>query len=142
MNQLKIFVVDDDIYSLNIFKQYLYILGNENVALFDSGISCLNQLSEKPDIIFLNYQMDTLSGYEVLDRIKRFDPNMYVVMISAKDGIKTANDSLKLGAFDYLQKGDDELVKIEKVLKKIVEVKDRHKLDKLVSANSIFNFHE
>lgn len=140
MNQFKIFVVDDDVYFLNIFKQHLLNLGCENVTLFESGTDCLNQLTEKPDVIFLDHQMDTLNGYEVLKKIKRFDPNMYVVMISAQEDIKTAIDSLKHGAFDYLQKGDDELKKIEQVLKKIDEVKDLLQRNKPSFIKTIFKF--
>lgn len=140
MNHFKIFVVDDDVYYLNMFKQHLLNLGCENVTLFESGTDCLNHLDEKPDVIFLDHQMDTLNGYEVLKKIKRVNPNLYVVIISAQENMKTAIDSLKHGAFDYLQKGDDEMMKVEQVLKKIEEVKDLLQRSKPSFIKTIFKF--
>lgn len=124
MDTLKIFVVDDDIYYLHLFQQHLLNIGYEQISLFENGTDCLKALNEKPDIIFLDHNMDTMSGYEVLKKIKRFDPNMYVVMVSGQEDIKSAVDALKHGAFDYIQKGDDEMTKIKDVIVKIIEVRE------------------
>ena len=124
MQNLKIFVVDDDLYYLSLFEQYLTNLGCADITTFERGTDCLNQLEEKPDVIFLDYQMDILTGYEVLKKIKRYDPNIYVVMISAQEEIKPVVDALKHGAFDYLQKGDNEPQKVREVLSRIMEVQD------------------
>ena len=124
MNDLKIFLVDDDAFYLNILKQHLHNIGCENVSTFENGTDCLNQLQDKPDVIFLDYSMDTLSGVEVLNKIKRNNPNIFVVMISAQGDIQPAVNSLKQGAFDYLEKGDDDQSKIKDVLQKIIDVRD------------------
>jgi len=139
-NQFKIFVVDDDAFCLNLFKQLLYNLGYENVSTFDSGVDCLNKLQEKPDVIFLDHNMDTFTGYEVLKKIKRHDPNIYVVMVSAQEEIKTAVDALKHGAFDYIQKGNGEEMKMKNVLLKIAEVKDLLERSKPSVLKKIFQF--
>jgi len=122
--KMKIFVVDDEVFYLNTFEQYIRNLGYEDVSTFENGPDCLNKLQEKPDVVFIDYNMDTFSGYEVLKKIKRFDPNIYVIMISAQNDIKPAVDALKHGAFDYIQKGDSEEDKIKDVLSRVVEVKD------------------
>lgn len=123
MTQLKIFTVDDDIFYLNIFAQHLRNLGIKDVTAFENGTDCLNKLHYMPDIIFLDYNMDTLSGFEVLKKIKRFDPNIYVVMVSSQEEIKPAIDALKHGAFDYIQKGETEEVNIHKVIQRIIDIK-------------------
>ncbi|GAA0891223.1 response regulator [Fulvivirga kasyanovii] len=122
--QFKLFVVDDDPFYINLFAFQLSKLGYENVTTFSSGVACLENLDQKPDVVFLDHNMDTYSGYEVLKKIKRYDPNIYVVMISAQEEIKTAVDALKHGAFDYIQKGDNETKRIKSVLIKIHEVKE------------------
>jgi len=124
MNELKIAVVDDDIYYLNLFKQQLLNIQCENVTIFENGTDFLNQLEEKFEVVFLDYQMDDLNGEEVLNKIKRYDPNVFVVIVSAQEDIKNAVEVLKKGAFDYLQKGDDELNKLKDILTKINQVKD------------------
>ncbi|MBL0132502.1 MAG: response regulator [Chitinophagaceae bacterium] len=119
---LKIFVVDDDLFSLNMYQQHLSNLGFENVKTFDNGTACLLCLTEQPDIIFLDHGMDILNGVEVLKKIKRFNPDIYVVFISGQADVLTAVNSLKFGAFDYIKKGEDDLRMIEKVMEKIQEI--------------------
>jgi DNA-binding NtrC family response regulator len=124
MNDLKIFVVEDNVVYLNLLKKYLLSIGCEDVTGYENGENCLNDLHQKPNVIFLDYYMDSLNGSEVLNKIKRFDPNIFVVMISGQEEVQTAVDFLKNGGFDYLKKGEDDMKNVEEVLKKIVEVKE------------------
>ncbi|MFQ3326617.1 MAG: DNA-binding NtrC family response regulator, partial [Salibacteraceae bacterium] len=68
--------------------------------------------------------MGTMDGLEVLKKIKRFDPDIYVVFVSGQEEIETATKSLKIGAFDYIVKGPDDTQKIEEVLIKINNVQE------------------
>jgi len=78
-----IFLVDDDVLCLNLYSQFLKQLGYTNVHLFDNGNDCLESLDEfKPDIIFLDYNMDDLNGIDVLKQIKKFNPAINVFVIS------------------------------------------------------------
>lgn len=140
MNDLKVFVVDDDVFYLNILEQYLRNLGLSNIRTFDNGSDCLDHIQEQPDVIFLDYHMENLSGYDVLKKIKRYNSNIFIVMISAQEEIKPAVDTLKHGAFDYIQKGNDELDKLEDVLGRIVEVKDLMERNKPSLIKKIFKY--
>ncbi|HQV67539.1 MAG: response regulator [Saprospiraceae bacterium] len=122
LNTKKIFVVDDDVFTSAIFKQHLQNLGYDDITCFSSGTLCLNHLQERPDIILLDHEMGDLTGFDVLIKIKRFDPNIYVVMVSGQEDMMTAIDSLKYGAFDYIIKGDDTTYKITKVMERIGEI--------------------
>ncbi len=142
MNSLlteKIFVVDDDHFCLNIYQQYLESLGYKNVICFSNGTDCLNHLTEKPEVIFLDHGMDILNGVEVLKKIKRFDPDIYVVFISAQENIETAVNSLKYGAFDYIVKGESDFEKIKLVLDKIRSVKELLKRNKPSILKKVFS---
>ena len=120
----KLFIVDDDALTANLYAQHLKNLGYEDVQLFDNGQDCLNALIQEPTIILLDHQMENLSGMEVLQKVKRFDPNIYVVFISGQEDIATAVDALKYGAFDYIIKGQNDLKSIEEVLVKIKNVNE------------------
>lgn len=120
----KLFIVDDDALTANLYAQHLKNLGYNDVQLFDNGQDCLNALIEEPTIILLDHQMENLSGMEVLQKVKRFDPNIYVVFISGQEDIATAVDALKYGAFDYIIKGQNDLKAIEEVLIKIKNVNE------------------
>ncbi len=135
-----IFLVDDDQFYLSIFEKRLLNKGYQVISSFTNGVDCLNSLGEKPDVIFLDHNMDTFSGYEVLKKIKRFDPNIFVVMVSGQEDIKTAVDSLKHGAFDYILKSNDDEQKINEVLEKITIVKDLQARKKPSILKSIFSF--
>ena len=137
--ELKIFVVDDDPFSLTMYEHHLRNLGYTNVTAFENGTACLNNLTKQPDLIFLDHQMEILNGVDVLKKIKRFNPNTFVVFISAQDDVQTAVNSLKYGAFDYIIKGDNDTVKMEKVLEKLHEVMDMMKKKKKGFLKGIFS---
>jgi polysaccharide export outer membrane protein len=139
--QLNIFIVDDDPFSLSIYEQHLINLAYGPVQAFESGTACLSALTQTPaDIIFLDHGMEILNGIDVLKKIKRINPDIYVVFISGQDDIQTAINSLKYGAFDYIVKGDDDLKRIDTVLKKIVTVKELLKRRSKSLLKSIFSF--
>lgn len=123
LSDIKVFVVDDDPFYLNIFSQYLYNFGIEDISLFENGWDALEQLKEQPVVVFLDKNMDDISGYEVLKEIKRHDPSIYVIMITAQEDVKAIVDSLKLGALDYIQKGNGEVERVKKILNRIVEIR-------------------
>ena len=68
--KLKIFLVDDEIFYLNILEQHIRNLGYEDISTFDNGYACLDNIQEIPDVVFLDYSMGELSGYDVLKKIK------------------------------------------------------------------------
>lgn len=119
---LKIFLVDNDSYCLNLYEQHLKAIGYNKIFTFDSGIKCINSLEMHPDIIFLDYRMEVLDGVEVLKIIKRFDPETFVVFVACQEDLKTAVNSLKYGAFDYILKEQQDFVIIEHMLEKVHDV--------------------
>ncbi|MFD2602745.1 response regulator [Flavobacterium suzhouense] len=123
-NQFKFFIVDDDVFCANVYEQYLTTLGYKDITAYSNGTDCLNNLHLNPDIIFLDHNMEDITGFEVLKKIKRYNPNIYVVMISGQENMKTAIDALKYGAFDYVIKGKDVCEKIGEVINKIIRVKE------------------
>jgi DNA-binding NtrC family response regulator len=115
----KIFVVDDDLFISELIAQHLKNLKFQDVTVYNDSVLALNELVQNPAIVFLDYNMDTLNGFELLTKIKRFNPNILVVMVSGQEDMNVAIESLKFGAFDYVVKGHNELNKIEEVLHKI-----------------------
>ena len=81
---INIFLVDDNLFSLATYEQGLEKLGYTNVSQFFNGTNYLDNLHQRPNIVFLDYNMDDLSGLQVLQKIRRFDPNIFVVFVSAQ----------------------------------------------------------
>jgi DNA-binding NtrC family response regulator len=100
----------------------------------------LDNLHLNPDIIFLDHDMNDLNGFEVLKKIKRINPGIYVVMISGQENIKTAVDALKYGAFDYLIKDENVSKKIETLISNIVKIKQELKKSNAGFVSKILSF--
>lgn len=121
--QFKFFIVDDDIFCANVYEQYLLNQNFTDITHFSNGNDCLDNLHQNPDIIFLDHDMGDLSGFEVLKKIKRQNPNIYVVMVSGQENIMIAVDALKHGAFDYVVKDNAVCEKLTNIIDKIHYVK-------------------
>lgn len=119
-----VFIVDDDPFCLALYEQQLKNLGLQNVSVFDNGADCINHLSPKTDIVFLDYNMKVLNGIEVLKKIKDFSKDIYVVFLSGQEDVQVAVNSILNGAFDYIVKGNNDREKIEEVLGRIDTAKE------------------
>ena len=119
-SNLKFFIVDDDPFYRMLYQQHLLNMGFKNSILINSGDECLNRLYMEPDIIFLDYNMPSSNGLEVLRKIKMTHPNICILLISAQKDIQVAVNALKHGASDYIIKGDEDLNMISGVLTKIL----------------------
>ena len=115
----KIFLVDDDPYCRCLIEHAVRSHGFRDVHLFDNGADCLDALIDEPDIIFLDQTMGSVSGTDALRAIKRFNPDIYVVLVSGQRHVQVAVDSLKLGAFDYVMKDEKLTARLVTVLDKI-----------------------
>jgi DNA-binding NtrC family response regulator len=124
IRQFRIFLVDDDLFNLTLMSGHLSRLGYTALTTMLNGTECVNRLTEKPEVVFLDHAMEGLNGFEVLKKIKRFDPNIYVVMVSGQDSMKMAVDSLKYGAFDYIIKNTDALQHVTDVMSRITAVQE------------------
>jgi DNA-binding response OmpR family regulator len=100
----KILVVDDEPNMVQLLAEYLTEHGYE-VVKAHSGIEALAKLDfEKPDVILLDVRMPGMDGVEVLRRIRSFDQQVGILMISANDDIELAKQTIEMGAFDYTLK--------------------------------------
>lgn len=121
--KLNIYLVDDDKFCLNLYEQHLLNLGVEEIRKFETGYACLEQLIiEKPDIVFLDHYLPDCNGLEVLDKIKRFNPDIFVVFLTSQENVQVAVNALKYGAFDYIMKGDKDMDSMTAVIKKIIHI--------------------
>lgn len=118
----KVFLVDDDLFFRQLLEHAIRNYGYTDVQAFDNGAACLDALIEEPDIVFLDQMMGSVSGTDALKAIKRFNPDIYVVLVSGQQQVQVAVDSLKYGAFDYVVKDERLDERLTKVLKKIEEV--------------------
>ena len=120
----KIYLVDDNMFYINIFQQHLVNLCYSDISIFDSPASCSKQLDPLPNMIFYDHGVDFLKDLEVLKRIKSQFPEIYLIFMCGPDNVAPVIQSLKYGAFDYFVKGDSDAKNIELILTKIQRVRE------------------
>src|ERR1035441_6364336 len=94
-NKIKLFLVDDDALFLKSLEIEFLQHANFTIETFVTGELCIENLSHNPDIIFLDYLLDgidknAMNGIETLDKIKAFNPDIPVLMLSSQDKIEVA----------------------------------------------------
>jgi PAS domain S-box-containing protein len=99
----RILVVDDELGPRESLRMLLK--PSYQIQTADSGRAALAQIpAYRPDIVILDIKMPELDGLEVLQRIKRIDQSIEVVMITAYASLETVKLALTHGAFEYLIK--------------------------------------
>jgi two-component system response regulator AtoC len=102
-----IFIVDDEQAISKLISYWVKDKWKYDVEVFDNGENMLRRLQARPDLILLDIMLPGLDGVETLKRIKQFDENIPVIMLSAQGSIQTAVDTLQLGAYYYFSKPVD-----------------------------------
>jgi PAS domain S-box-containing protein len=103
LDAARILVVDDELGPRESLRMLLK--PSYQIQTAESGRSALDQIpAYHPDIVILDIKMPELDGLEVLKRIKRIDPAIEVVMITAYASLETVKHALTHGAFEYLIK--------------------------------------
>jgi DNA-binding NtrC family response regulator len=100
----RIFILDNDLFSLTINKQLLKNLGCTDITKFDNEIDFFRKLHEQPRVVLLDYRTNPQKGLEILKTIKELQPETYVVFIAGPSGVLEALYSLNYGAFEYIIK--------------------------------------
>lgn len=77
-------VVDDDIYNVDLFCEYLELLKVKVVGRGYNGHEAVElYVQHKPDVIFLDILMPDYDGIYALENIRKIDHNAYVVIVTA-----------------------------------------------------------
>jgi DNA-binding response OmpR family regulator len=104
MKQIRVLVVDDELFVGELLKEYLSIIGYEVTAV-SNGEDALSAVGvSQPHIVILDIRMPGMGGMEVLKAIKEKNRTTGVIMLSAYGDPETVNEALRLGADHYLQK--------------------------------------
>jgi two-component system, NtrC family, response regulator AtoC len=105
MGKYKILLVEDDFVYSYVLDNYLTEYGDFKVTTVSSGEDCLKMMVNKPDVVILDYNLETMNGLETFKAIKKLNSKVPVIILSGQKDLQVAADLLKMGAFDYLEKG-------------------------------------
>jgi DNA-binding NtrC family response regulator len=104
MSKGKILVIDDEAIVRTSCSRSLSPEGYE-VKLSQNGADAMKMLEEESfDLVLTDLKMPDIDGIEVLKMIKQRWPRTEVIVVTGYQTVDTAVKSIKLGAFDYLEK--------------------------------------
>ena len=116
----KIIIVDDDEFMREGLEETL-CEGNYCLQSFANAEDAVQSLSDgSASMLITDMRMPGMSGMELLEKVKKADPKLPVVMMTAFATIETAVEAMKKGAYDYIMKPFD-AAQIEVVVQKALE---------------------
>ncbi len=116
--KIKIFLVDDDALYLKLLEIELLEHADFTIETYATGELCIANLERNPDIIILDYHLDgidktAMNGMLTLDKIKIFNPDIPVIMLSSQDKIEVAVDCMLHKASDYIVKSETAFIRLQ-----------------------------
>ncbi len=104
MSDPKILIVDDEPSLLESIRIGLELKGYD-VSMAASGEVALQLCQNLSfDAALLDLRMPSMSGLEVLGRLKEMAPRLIVIMLTAHGNIQDAVQAVRTGAYDFLLK--------------------------------------
>ena len=102
----EILIIDDNLDIRQLVSGILVDHGFtvREAANYDQALLEINK--KLPDVAIIDVKLDKgdNDGIELLERLKKIDDEVPVIMISGHANVQMAIDSLKLGAFEFIQK--------------------------------------
>jgi two-component system OmpR family response regulator len=131
-DKIKLFLVDDDALFLKSLEIEFLEHADFEIETYSTGELCLANLSNKPDVIVLDYHLDgidknAMNGIETLDKIKKVNQEIAVIMLSSQDKIDVAIDCMHHEAFDYVVKSETAFVRLQKIISSLFELRKMKK---------------
>lgn len=130
--KIKLFLVDDDAIFLKVLSTQFLQEADFNIETYATGELCIQNLSHYPDVIILDFHLDgieknAMNGIGTLDKIKAYNPDIPVIMLSSQDKIDVAIECMHHRAFDYVVKSETAFLRLKKIITSIFQYKKMEK---------------
>lgn len=107
-SDLRVLIVEDSKieakFTVNLLKKNGYSVVSDRVETEEQMTAALDD--HKWDIIISDYQMPDFDGMRALQVFQRYELDIPFILVSGKIGEETAVDLMKMGAHDYIMKGN------------------------------------
>jgi len=106
MRQMKVLIAEDEPIVTRYIKRILEHCGGfEVIAACESGEEAEQQCrKEWPDLLITDIRMPGITGLELIHRVKQYNANVQVVIVSAYKDFSYAKEAISLGVEDYITK--------------------------------------
>lgn len=114
-----IVILEDDVFYGKMLMNFLLNQDFKNVELFQDEDLCLQNVSLKPTLYLLDFNLKTMTGLDVMHQIIQKNPNANFVYISGQDYSSIVLKVMRLGAVDYIEKNRHAFYHLKNTLDKI-----------------------
>jgi len=118
----KILIVDDEKHMRLILSKILQDEGYRTFTAEDGHKAMIEIKQNNPQLVLLDYKLPDINGDKLLEKIKKYDNSIIVIMLTAFGDIRKAVTSMKSGAYDYLTKpfnNEEIILTIQKALQNL-----------------------
>ena len=127
-NKIKLFLVDDDAVFLKALAIEFLHHGDFDIETFATGERCIEHLANNPDVIILDYHLDgieknVMNGMETLDKIKAYNSDIPVIILSSQDKIEVAINCMHHKASDYVVKSETAFTRLKQIISTVLNYK-------------------
>ncbi len=131
-DKIRVFLVDDDALYLRTLEIEFLQHADFAIETFATGELCLAGLVRQPDLVVLDYHLDgiessAINGIETLDKIKEFNEEIPVIMLSSQDKIEVAINCMHHKAFDYVVKSETAFMRLRNAITAVFNFKKMEK---------------
>ena len=118
---MKIFIVEDDELQSTLLRDRMIRDIPHHVHIFKTGEDCLKHMDKSPDVIIMDYNLnkevkDAASGIQIIEILKKSNPDVHVIMMSSQERYSIALQSIQKGAEQYIIKDAEAFDKICKMV--------------------------
>ncbi len=119
---MNILLAEDDADLRSILSQYLEINGYSILQAENGGVALETFRSEHVDFCILDIMMPVMDGWDLAKQIRKIDPDMPIIFLTARNQKEDRIKGLKLGADDYITKPfevEELILRIKNILKRL-----------------------
>lgn len=121
----KLFIIDDEKSICNALK---YAFEDEYEVFMANNMDEFNKMikGNRPSLVLLDLRFGSISGLDLLERIKKIYPDVVVIIMTAYGTIESSIQAIKKGAYDYILKPLN-LDDLRELVKKAEQYQNIHK---------------
>ncbi len=125
VRRYRILIADDEVSFTELLREELEESELYEIDIAGDGVEAINFIQKTLyDVILLDLRMPRVSGIEVLKFLQEHSPSTQVIILTNYSDLKTAIETIKLGAYDFIGKPYD----VEQLLNSIERSLERRQL--------------
>ena len=128
-SNLKIIILDDDLFFGNLLRNFLLNQGYKLIELFQDEFKCLESINQGLSIVILDHNLKNSNGFDVMKKIKQKNSKAIIIYLSGQEYMHIAVKAIRLGAIDYIEKNSNYFFQLKQLIDQIMTKKGLVKIE-------------